>query len=110
VISHAACSRASKLLAILTRDVVKMVVSRAATKRQIHSPAIIVFSLAGLMLGDGVSGAVILLELFPSASDADQRERSVEGVLRSCCSILHDEALPLIYATDLPGSSHSQPV
>jgi hypothetical protein len=74
VISHAACSRASKLLAILIRDVVKIVVSRAATKRHIHSPAMIVFSLAGLMLDEGGVGPVMISEPLSLASNIDQKE------------------------------------
>lgn len=49
--SHAACSSALKPFDILMRAVVTMVVSRAEMNRQNHSPAIMVFSLAGLMFG-----------------------------------------------------------
>jgi hypothetical protein len=57
VISHAPCSSESKPLEILIRAVVTMVVSKAAMKRQNHSPAIMVCSLAGLIFGtcDGTS-------------------------------------------------------
>ena len=57
MISHAPCSSESKPLEILTRAVVTIVVSRAEMKRQNHSPAMMVCSLAGLIFGicDGTS-------------------------------------------------------
>ena len=53
MISHAPCSSESKPLEILTRAVVTIVVSRAEMKRQNHSPAMMVCSLAGLIFGTG---------------------------------------------------------